>query len=311
MKALVINEYGPPDVLKLQETALPMPGNNEVLVRVHAAGINPVDFKIRSGSLKWVMKNKFPRVLGMDIAGVVEKAGKKSVYKPGDKVFAMLPASGGGYAEFVTVKEKYLARIPDEINMKEAAGTPLAALIALQGLGKGGGIKSGDRVLINGASGGVGSFAVQIARAMGAEVWAVSSTRNQDFVYSLGADTVIDYTTENFTKAGTRFAMVFDAVAKSSFGKCRKILDKKGIYVTTIPGPGLMMNAGLNFMRRKKAAFIMVKPSGDDLEIISDMISRGLIRSYVQQSFLLEEGPEAHRMIETERVRGKIVFHLV
>ena len=307
----MINEFGPPEVLKLQETALPLPGKNEVLVRVHASGINPVDYKIRNGSLKWVTSRKFPRILGFDIAGVVEKSGKRSEYKPGDRVFAMLSSRDGGYAEFVTVKEKYLARVPAEINMKEAAGTPLAALTALRGLRKGREITKGDRVLINGASGGVGSFAVQIARAMGAEVWGVCSTRNQDFVYNLGADTVIDYTSEDFTRLGTRFDKVFDAVAKSGFGRCKRILKKGGTYVTTNPGPGFLLQSGISILSSKKAAFILAKPCGDDLQIIADMISRGLVKPYVQQSFLLEEGPEAHKMIETQRVRGKIVFHLV
>lgn len=311
MKALVLNQYGGPEQLLLQETALPMPGKNEVLVRVHAAGINPVDYKIRNGSMKWIVGKKFPRILGFDVAGTVEQAGKKSLFKPGDKVFAMLPFKGGGYAEFVTVKEKYLCHIPDGTTMKEAAATPLAALTCLQAFRKGGDIATGDHILVNGASGGVGSFAVQIAKAMGAKVTAVAGTRNQDFVYSLGADRVIDYTAEDFTKLNTSFNKVFDAVAKSSFKNCKRIIAKNGIYITTVPNKGLLFHKSINFTRKKKADFILVKASGEDLQIIADKMSKGLVRPYVQQSFLLSEGPRAHKLIESERVRGKIVFHLI
>ncbi len=311
MKALIINSFGGPEVLITGELAIPKPARGEVLLRVHAAGINPVDYKIRNGSMKLILGKKFPKILGFDVAGVVEQASKKSRFQPGDKVFAMLPFKGGGYAEFVSVKEESLCFIPEGTTMKEAAATPLAALTALQAFRKGGEIGEGDKVLVYGASGGVGSFAVQIAKAMGAEVTALCSTRNIDFVSSLGADKVIDYTSEDFTKLKTRFHMIFDAVAKSSFRRSRRILNRGGDYVTTVPNKGLFWHKALNFTRKKKANFIMVKPSGDDLEIIADMMARGLVKPYVQQSFLLSEGPSAHEMIETQRVRGKIVFHLV
>ncbi len=297
--------------MQLIETALPMPHRGEVLVRIHAAGINPVDYKIRSGSMKWVYRRKFPFIPGFDIAGVVEQSGKKSNFNPGDKVFAMLPFSGGGYAEFVTVKEALLCHVPEGVTMKEAAATPLAALTALQAFEKSGRVREGDHLLVTGASGGVGSFAVQIAKAMGANVTAVSSARNQDFVYSLGADKVIDYTEEDFTKIKMRFNTVFDAVAKSSYRRCRRILKKDGTYITTVPNRGLLLHRTFNFIRKKKADFILVKASGDDLAIIADMMTRGLVRPYVQQSFLLSEGPKAHELIETERVRGKVVFHVI
>ncbi len=204
MKALAINQYGGPEELQMAEVALPIPGRGEVLVRVHAAGVNPVDYKIRNGSLRWVTGRKFPRILGGDIAGVVEQAGKKSRYKPGDKVFAMLNISGGGYAEFAVVKESQLCPIPGVISMEDAAATPLAALTALQALRIGGEVNKDDHILINGASGGVGTFAVQIAKALGAHVTAVCSSKNVDFVQSLGADVVIDYTKEDFNKGKTK-----------------------------------------------------------------------------------------------------------
>ncbi len=311
MKALAILKYGGPEQLQIVETALPKPGRSDVLIRVHAAGVNPVDYKIRNGSLKWLTGSKFPKILGGDVAGIVEQAGKNSVYKPGDKVFAMLGFRGGAYAEFVVVKEAWLCHMPDVINMEDAAATPLASLTALQGLRKGGEINPDDKVLINGASGGVGSFAVQIAKAMGAHVTGVCSTKNIEFVQELGADEVIDYTTDDFTKTDQKYQKVYDAVAKSSFGKCKKILDSGGIYITTIPGAGIMLQKSFNFLRDKKAASVMAKPLGTDLTFIADLMKKGLVRAYVEKAFSLEQGAEAHKMIETERVRGKIIMKII
>ncbi len=311
MKALTLNQFGGPEQLQIQELAIPSTAPGEVLVRVHAAGVNPVDYKIRKGSVKLLSGKKFPRILGRDIAGVVEQAGKKSVYRAGDKVFAMLPFSGGGYAEFAKVKESHLCHIPEGLTMTEAAAVPLASLTALQAFKKEGGIQSGDRILVNGASGGVGSFAVQIARAMEAYVTGICSSRNTEFVQSLGANQVIDYTAEDFTRLEGRYNKIFDAVAKSSFRKCRKILTKGGVYISTIPNKGLLMYQALNFLRNKKAYPIMVKPSGGDLLVISDFIKNGLVRPCVQRSFPLEEGDKAHELIETERVRGKIVLQII
>lgn len=311
MKALTINQFGGPEELRIQEVALPSPGPGEVLVRIHAAGINPVDYKLRNGSMKLISGKKFPRILGGDIAGVVEQSPKKSLYRPGDKVFAMLSIKGGGYAEFVAVNENQLCLIPEDLNMIQASAVPLASLTALQAFKKQGGIKPGDRILINGSSGGVGSFAVQIAKAEGANVTGVCSTRNTEFVKNLGADHVIDYTTEDFIKGKRRYNKIFDAVAKSSFGRCRKILEKGGIYVSTIPNKGLLFHQVFNFVRNKKAGFIMVKPSGQDLLIIADYIKKGLLLPHVDKVFPLEEGVKAHELIETERVRGKIVLSVI
>ncbi len=311
MKALVINQYGGPEQLRIQETAMPDRGKGELLVRIHAAGVNPVDFKIRSGSMKFITGSKFPRILGGDIAGVVEQADPRSPYRPGDKVFAMLTLKGGGYAEFATVKESQVCRIPEGLGMADAASMPLAALTAFQAFKKGGDIKPGDKVLINGASGGVGSFAVQIAKAQEAFVTAVCSARNAEFVQSLGADQVIDYITEDFTKKRTRYKKVFDAVAKSSFYKCRKILEKDGNYITTVPNKGLFFFKALNFTRSKKAGFIMVKPEGSDLKIISDYYREGKLKPHVSKIFPLEDGAEAHELLETERGRGKLVLSVI
>jgi 2-desacetyl-2-hydroxyethyl bacteriochlorophyllide A dehydrogenase len=311
MKALIINNYGGPEQLHLQEVPLPSPSAGEALIRVHAAGINPVDYKMRNGSMRIITGNKFPLILGFDIAGVIEQTKGKSEYRPGDKVFSKLSVRRGGYAEFATASEKHICHIPAGLTMAEAAATPLASLTALQGLQKGDPIKPDDKVLINGASGGVGSFAVQIAKAMGAYVTAVCSERNIQFVKDLGADHVIDYNAEDFTKTKTRYKKVFDAVAKSSFSRSGKILEYGGIYITTIPNKGLLFHRAVNFLRKTSAEFILTKSSGNDLRVIADYIKNGQVRPYVQKEFPLQDGARAHEMIETNRVRGKLVLKVI
>ena len=308
MKALRIHKFGGPEQLLEEEVSMPLHKPGEVLVRVHAAGVNPVDFKLRNGSLKLFTGKKFPRTLGFDIAGVVERVDESSPFKPGDRVFAMLPFNGGGYAEFVCVKSEFLCPIPGDMGMIEAAATPLAALTALQAFRKKEYLHEGHKVLINGASGGVGSFAVQIAKALGAHVTAVASSKNLDFLKELGADEVIDYTTEDFTKQSQRYHKVFDAVAKSSFKQCKRILRKGGNYVTTVPNGNLFCSMMCNFLRKKKATYIMVKPSGDDLHVIADMIATGQVKPQIEATFPLKEGQKAHQLLETERTRGKVVL---
>jgi len=311
MKAIVINQFGAPEQLHIEEVSMPMVKSGQALVRVHAAGVNPVDFKIRNGSMKFISGKKFPRILGGDLAGVVEQTAGKSKFRPGDRVFGMLTYTGGAYGEFVAVKESQLCPIPEGLQMTDAAAVPLAALTALQSLQKGKGIKTGSRVLVNGASGGVGSFAVQIAKALGAEVTGVCSARNIEFVKSLGADRVIDYQAEDFTKLGNTYDHLFDAVAKSSFGKCKKLLEKDGCYVSTIPNNGLFFHQFFNFLRKKKAWFIMTKASGEDLAIIADLIVTGKVKVHVEKVFPYQEVVKAHEMIETERVKGKIVLAFI
>lgn len=310
MKALIIREFGPPEVLKIENLPVPEPGENEVLVKVVAAAVNPVDYKIRNGSLKFITGKKFPRTLGGDIAGIVERSFDGSRFKPGDKVFAMLSFKGGGYAEYVPVPEKSLASIPEGLDYEAAAAIPLAGLTAFQALVYKGQIKAGSRVLINGASGGVGHFAVQIAKAYEAIVVATTSAKNIDFVKSLGAHEVIDYNSTDIRKINQKFDMVFDAVASHSINEFSHVLGKNGIYVSTLPTPGLLLRQSFNFATAKKAYAIMTKTNGKDLEILSSLYLEGKLRPYIEKSFSLEDGAEAHRMIETHRVKGKIVLKI-
>ncbi len=294
--------------MRIEEVALPKAGRGQVLIRIHAAGLNPVDYKIRNGSMRLMYKTRLPMIPGFDVAGTIEQAGKRSGFSPGDRVFAAIPSKGGGYAEFVATAEKYVCRIPEGLSMAGAAAVPLAALTAYQALRKTNSLKPGKQLLINGASGGVGSFAVQIAKAMGAVVTGVCSTPKLDLVRQLGADHVFDYTAGDFSRTGERFDTVFDAVAKSSFGRCRRILKKDGRFISTVPNHGLFWHMALNVFRSKKAGVILFRPSGTDLGAIAGMIGTGAVRPVIEQSFPLEQAAEAHRRLETEKVSGKLVL---
>ena len=247
MKAIVYHKYGPPDILKLQEIEKPAVRDDELLVEVHAASVNPLDWhflrgtpfpaRIMAGGL---LKPK-RKTLGVDVAGRVEAIGRNvKQFQPGDEVFGG-SLDLGAFAEYVCVPEDGAMLKPASMTFEEAAAVPLAALTALQGLRDFGQIQPGQKVLINGASGGVGTFAVQIAKSFGAEVTGVCSTRNLDMVRSIGADQVIDYTQEDFTQNGGRYDLIFDAVAKRSFSDCRRVLSPKGIYVTTWSWPPVLM----------------------------------------------------------------------
>jgi len=311
MKALVINKYGGPEQLQFQDVPIPERKKKQILVRVNYAGLNPVDYKVRKGMIRLITGCKFPKILGGDIAGTVEQTELSSGFMLGQKVFAMLSLKGGGYAEYVSVKEKNLCIIPDNIDLEQAAGYPLAALTAYQAIKKCGGIRPNFRVLVNGASGGVGAFAVQLAKAMGATVTGVCSTQNVDFVKKLGASHVVDYTQQDFTKNGSKYHIIIDAVAKSSFSRCRKVLAKGGHYITTLPSIAIFINGLFNFSRTKKAKLIAVKPDGKDLAVIATYISKGLLRVNIQETFPLEKGAQAHQLLETERVRGKLVLDCI
>lgn len=306
MKALIIRQFGGPEQLQMAEVPMPVAKKGEVLIQVLATAINPIDYKIRNGSIKFISGSKFPKILGGDIAGIVQQDTKR--FRTGDKVFAMLTAKGGGYGEFVAVKESQLCHIPDGFSMQQAAAVPLAGLTALQALQKGPALNQSHSVLINGASGGVGSMAVQIAKALGAQVTAVTSSTNLQLVKNLGADQVIDYTQEKFHKSGQSFDIVFDAVAKSSWFKCRKILKPNGIYVTTVPNHGLLFYRMFNFLRSKKAYFILASPKGNDLKILAAMMEKQQLKPLIDTILPIEEGAKAHHLIESERTKGKIVL---
>jgi NADPH:quinone reductase-like Zn-dependent oxidoreductase len=317
MKAIVIEGYGGPDQLLLRERPDPKPGAGEILVRVRAAGINPVDWKIRRGDLRMVLRIGFPYIPGGDVAGEVVDVGVGVTrFRPGEAIVAFVDLKrGGGYAELAAVKETAAAPKAPSLSFVEAASLPIAAVTALQALRDSGALREGGTTLINGAAGGVGHFAVQIARALGAVPTGVCGPANVDFVKSLGAETVIDYSRDDFTRRSERYDVVFDAVAKSSFGACRHLLKPGGCYVTTVPSPGILpwipvqSIAGL-FGRVKKAKFLMVRPEGSDLAYLGTLADEGRLRPTISRTFPLERAREGHEASEVGHTRGKIVLEV-
>jgi NADPH:quinone reductase-like Zn-dependent oxidoreductase len=313
----VIDGYGGSDRLQLAERPDPRPGAGEVVVRVRAAGVNPVDWKIRRGDLRLILRVKFPYCPGGDVAGEVVDVGTgASRFKPGDPVVAFADLKkGGGYAELAVVNESAAALKPQSLSFSEAAALPIAAGTALQGLRDVGGLRSGGAALANGGAGGVGHFAVQIAKALGATAAATCGPANVDFVKSLGADLVIDYSREDFTTRPERYDVVFDAVAMTSFARCRPLLKPGGTYVTTLPAPdvffwGAVQTAANIFGRQKQARFLMVRPEGADLDFLGQLAENGQLRPTLGRTFPLARAREAHDQSEQGHTRGKIVLEI-
>ena len=284
------------------------------MIQVYAAGINPIDRRIRSGSLRCFLPAQFPLILGFDVSGVVtEVGGAVSHVKPGDEVYCMLDQRhGSGYAEFAVASADVVAPKPAGLSHCEAAAVPLAACTALQALRDLGGITEGHRVLINGASGGVGTFAVQLGKVFGAEVTGVCSTGNVDLAKELGADQVVDYKTQDFTRDQRKYDIVFDAVAKSSFVACRRILKGNGRYIRTVPSPSHFLFCMLTKVwGRKHCKTIWVRPSSNDLCYLKDLIEDGKVRPIIDQVLQLKDACRAHELSQAGHVRGKLVLQVI
>ncbi len=314
MKAIVMNAYGGPEVLELKEIDRPAIGENDVLVRVHAASINAGDVFSMRGS-PWLARFSvgFPRpkdhVLGWDMAGVVEQVGAAVTrFRPGDSVFA---SSEHSLAEFARVPESKCAAAPSALSLEQAAAVPSAALTALHALRDQAKPRAGQHVLINGASGGVGTFAVQIAKALGAEVTGVCSTRNVDLLRSIGADHVIDYTREDFTRSGQRYDLILDNVGSRSFSDCRRALSPDGMHLpnTGHAGMGYVFKAyALSAVSRKHANPFLSVPKADDLAFIRSLIEDGKVKPVIDATYPMSETREAFRYVEEEHPRGKVVI---
>jgi len=311
MRAATINQYGPPEVLQYQDVEQPQIKRDQLLVKVHASSVNPIDWKIRKGMLRLLTGNNFPMVLGFDVSGEVVAVGEGvTQFKPGDLIYARLDQlPGGAYAEYAAVAAKVAAFKPENLTHEQAAAVPLAALTALQALRDEGGLRPGHRVLINGSSGGVGTFAVQIAKAMGAEVTAVCSTKNIELVKTLGADRTIDYTQQDFTQDPVQYDIVFDAVGNRSFTQCKGVLTPKGVYVTTQPLPASFLESFLTLpWPGQKAKVVLLKSSAQDLAYLKNLIEAGKIRAVIDRTYSLPEIAIAHAHSETEHAVGKIVI---
>lgn len=315
MKAITYTQYGSPDVLELKEIDKPTPHDNEILIKVYAAAVNQGDRHILGGIGRMMgdglFQPKNPR-LGADVAGIVEAVGRKVTrFQPGDAVFGDLSAAGrGAFAEVVLVSENApLAHKPAGISFEEAAAVPLTAVTALQGLRDYGHIQVGQRVLINGASGGVGTFAVQIAKAFGAEVTAVASTDKLEMVRALGADHLIDYTQEDFTANGQKYNLIFDTVGNRSVAAYRGALTEQGTFVTTTFMPAVMIQGKwLALTGRQKLHNMMAKPNAADLEFLAELLQDGRLKPIIDRCYPLEETAEALRYLANGRPRGKVLI---
>jgi NADPH:quinone reductase-like Zn-dependent oxidoreductase len=321
MKAIVYTEYGSPDVLHLKDVGKPVPADAEVLVKVQAVSVNAADLhllradpfliRLSSGFLK-------PKhtILGSDIAGRVEAVGSSvTQFKPGDEVFGDISACGwGGFAEYVCVRENALVLKPTNLSFEQAAAVPMAAVTALQGIRHAGQIRPGQKVLINGASGGVGTFAVQLAKSFGAEVTAVCSTRNLETARSIGADHVIDYTKEDFATNGQQYDLILAANGDRSISDYKRALSPKGVYVQTggsmgqmtqamIQGPWISMTGS-----KKMGNMGVAKPNQNDLAFMKELLETGKVKPVIDRCYPLSEVPAALRYLEEGHARGKVVI---
>jgi NADPH:quinone reductase-like Zn-dependent oxidoreductase len=320
MKAVIYTKYGSPDVLEFKEVAKPAPKDDEVLIKVIAVSVNAADLhllradpfliRLSSGLLK--PKNK---ILGSDIAGRVEAIGQNvQQFKPGDEVFGDISGCGwGGFAEYACARQEVLVLKPANISFEEAAAVPMAAVTALQGLREKGKIRSGQKVLINGASGGVGTFAVQIAKAFGADVTAVCSTQNVDRMRSIGADQVIDYTQEDFTQNGQGYDLILAANGNRSIADYQRALSPHGTYITS--GGSMsqlsqaMLQGPLISMRgTQKMGNLLAKPNQADLTFVKELIEAGKVKPVIDRCYPLSETADALRYLEEGHARGKVVI---
>ena len=319
MKAIVFTKYGPPDVLQLKEVEKPTPKDDEVLVKVHAASVNSYDWELLSGTFFsrlffGLLKPKI-KILGVDIAGRVEAVGRNvKQFQPSDEVFGDISACGwGGFAEYVCASENALALKSASMTFEQVAAVPQATVLALQGLRDKGQIQPGQKVLINGGGGGVGTFAVQIAKSFGADVTGVDSTKKLDMMRSIGADLVIDYTQEDFTKNGQRYDLILNVAAYGSIFDYRRALSPKGIYVMTGGSVARIFQAGLlgpwiSMTGSKKMGSLMHKPNNRDLVFMNELLEAGKITPVIDRRYPLSEVAEALRYFGEGHAQGKVVI---
>ncbi|MGN9908264.1 NAD(P)-dependent alcohol dehydrogenase [Phytohabitans sp. LJ34] len=332
MKAIVQERYGSPDDLALREVDKPAPADGEVLVRVHAAAVNARDWHVMRGD-PYLARLAMPKVFGFnapkrrirgsDVAGRVEAVGKGVTrFRPGDEVYGDVCDMDGAFAEYVCVPDGQVEHKPANLTFEQAAAVPMAGCTALVGLRDVARVTAGQRILINGASGGVGTFAVQIARAFGAEVTAVCSTRNVELVESLGADRVIDYTKEDFAQDGQRYHMVFDLVANRTLADLRRVLTADGVLLLSgggvsrngrphVTGPmGLQIKAQVaaRFARHRLTSLMGMAPRAEHLATLRELIESGKVVPAIDRTFTLAEVPEAIRYLEVEHARAKVVI---
>ncbi|GGN98723.1 NAD(P)-dependent alcohol dehydrogenase [Saccharibacillus kuerlensis] len=311
MKAAVIRKYGGPDVFRIEEVEEPRPSAGEIKIRLQATSINPIDYKVRKGYLFFLSGFRFPKILCSDFSGTVEECGAGVTdFSPGDEVYGFTngAAKGGGLAEVLCCKASLASKKPASLNFEEAAAVPLAASTAYQALTHVGGLKSGMRVLVTGATGGVGHYAVQLASIAGAHVTGVCRSSGEATAKSLGCDEVIAYDREDFRRSGQHFDLIFDAAGKYGFGDCRSLLTEQGTYVTTIPGPASMLRQILSGSKGRKARFIVANSNDEDLSLLRQWCEDGQLKPMIEAVFSLEETRQAYELAESGKIRGKVVI---
>lgn len=320
MKAIIHTEYGPPEVARLAEVEKPSPKENELLIKVIASTVNRTDAGFRSAV--YVISRLFSglfkpknQILGCEFAGVVEATGSKvSLFKTGDKVFGYNDESFGGHAEYLTINENAaITTIPDNIKFSEAAAITEGGHYALCDI-RAAKIKAGDDVMVYGSTGAIGSAAVQLLKYFGANVTAVCNTKNVELVKALGADVVIDYQTEDFTNTVQRFDLIFDAVGKSSFGKCKPLLKEKGIYISTElgkNGENIFLALITPLLGGKKVLFPLPTISKTDVEFLKDLVEKRKFQPVIDREFKMEEIVEAYAYVESEQKTGNVILRIV
>ena len=309
MRAVEYDQYGDADVLHVADHPVPRRSPGQLMIEVFASSVNPIDYRFRRGDMKGLIPFGFPRIPGYDVAGVVVECESDSSFAKGDRVIAFLDHTrGGALADFAVCSESTSAKIPESIPMEIGAAIPLAGTTALQSLRDHGKMQSGQSVLINGASGGVGMFAVQIAKAYGCHVDAIASGRNREFCLSLGADHFYDYEKDDFTKSNERWDIVFDVSGKAHYLEARSVLKDGGHFVSTEPSiKGILMTV-LTWPLSKSGQVMLATPSGDDLRELIRLYENGKLKVTIDSQFSFEQASQAHRRVESGVDHGKVVL---
>ncbi|WP_147872282.1 NAD(P)-dependent alcohol dehydrogenase [Stieleria maiorica] len=309
MQAMVYDDYGATEVLHQTPRPIPRRLPGQVLIEVWASSVNPIDYRLRSGEMRGFLPGGFPRIPGYDVAGTIAECSPDAPFVVGDRVMAFLDSvRGGACAEYAVCAVDCVAKLPDEMPIDEAAAIPLAGTTALQSLRDHGKLSRGDRVLINGASGGVGMFAVQIAKALECHVDAVASEDNREFCLSLGAERFFDYATVDFTQSQESWDVVFDAAGKSSYLQARDVLAADGRYVSTEPDVKGMLTTVLTWPLSKSGTVMLAKPKADDLRELIGLYQAGKLQVTIDSRFPMTQVAQAHQRAESGVDRGKVVL---
>ena len=312
MKAAILLKYGSAENFEINEMPEPTPDdlkNEEVLVNIKASSVNPVDYKVRNGRLRWIMSPRFPKIMGSDFSGVVV-ASKYQLFKPGDEIYGYITTTkGGAYAEKLIIKGKKIGKKPANLSHQETAALPIAGITALQALRDLGKIKAGDRVLINGCGGGVGHLAVQIAKYYKADVTGICSTSKVNYAKSIGVDKLIDYKKENiYSQLNQQFSIIFDTVGALNFKSSKQYLTQKGIFIATNVYPSKIWAVISSVFSKRKAKIIFANANRNDFEILSKLAREGYLKPFIDKEYPINAIIEAQKHVENGHTQGKVVI---